>query len=104
MRAIRNSYLAFLAANVLDILSSLGAHEANPLMQDGGGYFYLWHAVVVKLSITFLLLSMSWVFFEIGNAWNRKAGIVAAALVPCWFTWALLHVFLSNIFGRLGWY
>lgn len=104
MRAVRNSYIAFLVANVLDILSSLGAREANPLMRGDAGYFLLWHALIVKFAITLLLLAMSWMFFEIGNVWSRRAGIIAAALVPCWFTWTLLHVFLANIFARLGWY
>lgn len=100
MRAIRVSYLAFLFFNLTDILSSLGAQEANPLMRDSFGVFVWWKAIIVKTVVLGVLAVMSGLFYEIGKVWDKRAGEIAAALVPCYFTWELMHVTFLNVFGR----
>lgn len=54
------SWLAVAAANVLDVHSSQGRREANPLLRDSSGRFSVGKASLIKAAVTGGFFAVQW--------------------------------------------
>ncbi len=58
------SVVALVGANVLDVVSSRGAYEANPNLRDAAGRFSVGRGVAVKSAASGGLLLMQWLLLK----------------------------------------
>lgn len=105
------SYFFFLLANALDILSSVGQYEDNPLMQHDRMLcafakalpycgFDLGLALRVKGLFLCYYLIMSLAAWLMAAQLNRRLAFLLAAAVPCWTTLEILRVAMGNMLWR----
>ena len=100
MKTIVYSYLFYLLASTLDILSSLGQLEENPAMQGAGGVFSLRLGLEIKACFfVFYLLVSLWLYICL-RGWNKTFASLFAAMIPAYATFSLFCVALDNVLGR----
>ena len=94
------SYSFFILANILDILSSLGQPELNPLMQsDGSIIFSLKKALFVKILFLLYYVFLGAMTYAIVAPVSRRLACIFISAIPIQTTVLLVHVAVTNVLG-----
>ena len=98
-KAAAYSYAFFFFANVIDVLSSIGKDEMNPLMQTSllDSTFCLKKALIVKSIYTIYFLTLAVWTYAIVSQINRTLAFLVVAIIPMQASYGLALVAFHNL-------